>query len=156
MKIIAIDPGTAQSAIVVWNGERLLYKAILPNEQILQALKDQRWADVLVIEWIESYGMAVGKEVFLTCRWCGRFEQAWRGQTLYLSRRMVKSHICHSARANDSNIRMALIDRFGEPGTKRQPNPVTYGLKKDLWASFALAVTYWDLEDSNSRSTSGI
>lgn len=143
--VLAIDPGPERSAIVEWDGTKIHRAEIVENEALVSHLDAD--TQVLVIEWIESYGMAVGKEVFHTCRWCGRFEQewlVWKGNRVeYLTRKQVKSHLCHTTRANDSNIRQALIDRFGPPGTKKAPG-LTHGLKKDMWAAFALAVTWWD------------
>lgn len=83
--------------------------------------------DLLIIEMIASYGMAVGKEVFETCVWIGRFEELALSRvvsTKYIFRKDEKMNICHSMKAKDSNIRQALIDRFGEVGTKRNPRLV--------------------------------
>lgn len=83
--------------------------------------------DLLIIEMIASYGMAVGKEVFETCVWIGRFEELALSRavaTKYIYRKDEKMNICHSMKAKDSNIRQALIDRFGEVGTKRNPRLV--------------------------------
>ena len=85
--------------------------------------------DKLVIEMIASYGMPVGKEVFETCVWIGRFEELGRLQNIdveYVYRKDEKMNICHSMKAKDSNIRQALIDRFGEVGTKRNPRLVLW------------------------------
>jgi len=71
----------------------------------------------VTLEAIESYGMAVGREVFETVFWTGRlFEAATRrGATVSrLPRKTIKIHLCGSARAQDSNIRVALCDRFGQ------------------------------------------
>ena len=148
--VIAIDPGPERSAIVEWDGEVISHARIQDNLDLAVLLSTfSAMGYPIVIEWIESYGMAVGKEVFLTCRWCGRFEQAYDGETVYLTRKQVKSHLCHTTRANDSNIRQALIDRFGPPGTKKNKG-LTYGLKKDMWSAFALAVTWMDLHGKES------
>ena len=83
--------------------------------------------DKVIIEMIASYGMAVGKEVFDTCVWIGRFKQISESQDIeveYIYRKDEKMNICHSMKAKDSNIRQALIDRFGEVGTKRNPRLV--------------------------------
>lgn len=93
--------------------------------------------EVIAIEMIASYGMPCGKEVFETCLWIGRFTEHCREPRL-VYRRDIKMHHCGSARAKDANIRQALIDKYGAPGTKKNPG-ATYGLKSHLWAAFALA-----------------
>lgn len=80
----------------------------------------------MVIEMIASYGMPVGKEVFDTCVWIGRFVEASGMPTNYIYRKDEKMNICHSMRAKDSNIRQALIDRFGVVGTKKNPRVVLW------------------------------
>lgn len=85
--------------------------------------------DLLVIEMIASYGMPVGKEVFDTCVWIGKFIQTVEDrkmQAKYIYRKDEKMNICHSMKAKDSNIRQALIDRFGEVGTKKNPRLVLW------------------------------
>jgi hypothetical protein len=151
MLITAIDPGTEQSAVVRWNGSLVKMAEILPNADVLVYLDNISWsAGPLVIEWIESFGMPVGREVFETCRWVGRFHQQYPGQTHYVTRKEVKLNLCGSTKAKDANIRQALIDRFGLPGTKRQPG-ATYGLKKDLWSAFAVAVTWMDARKMEAK-----
>ena len=85
--------------------------------------------DLLVIEMIASYGMAVGKTVFDTCVWIGRFKEIAEHrhtETEYIYRKDEKINICHSMKAKDSNIRQALIDRFGKVGTKKNPRLVLW------------------------------
>jgi hypothetical protein len=136
--ILALDPGPKQSAYVLWDGKRIIEHDKVNNDTLLSFHRPcQR-----VIEMIASYGMPVGVEVFETVRWVGRFEQAWGGAEL-MFRRDVKLHLCRDSRAKDSNIRQALVDRFGIKGTKNAKG-ITYGLNKDTWQAFALAVTWWD------------
>lgn len=95
---------------------------------------------------IASYGMAVGKEVFDTCVWIGRFIELASLQAIeveYIYRKDEKMNLCHSMKAKDSNIRQALIDRFGVVGTKKKPGWF-YGFKKDIWSAYAVGVTYLD------------
>jgi len=124
MPVLAIDPGPIESAYVVWNGETIIDKYKTDNQSALSV------AVVLggnpkyrcVIEQVCSYGMAVGAEVFETVFWSGRFAQAFGAKRVdRLPRLKVKMHLCHDSRAKDANIRQALIDRFGAPGTKKDP-----------------------------------
>lgn len=142
MTICAIDPGDKVSAFVVYDGSTILDKGMLPNDELI--LCD--WCvDLIAIEMIASYGMAVGANVFETCVWVGRFMQAFQrfAPIVRVKRGDVKMHLCQSMRAKDANVRQALIDRFGAPGTKKAPG-ITYGVSKDVWAALAVAVTVFE------------
>lgn len=160
-RILAIDPGSAQSAWLLLTGGRPTAFGIEPNGEVVDRLRAAgsrmgygETPDVLVIEQIESYGMAVGREVFETVWWAGRFAEAARPlPACRLPRRAVKLHLCGSARAKDANIRQALLDRFGGSaavGRKSDPGPL-YGVSKDVWAALAVAVTHHDSIDGGSR-----
>lgn len=149
--ILAIDPGTTQSAFCWYENGEIGSAGILDNDQIISMLKGETFPQLdVVIEMVASYGMAVGKEVFETVRWIGRFQQAsmYPEYVKFVYRKDVKIHLCGSMKAKDANIRQALIDKFGPQGTKKNPGP-TYGLAKDMWAAVAVAVTY---EETNKRS----
>lgn len=78
---------------------------------------------------VASYGMAVGKTVFDTCVWIGRFTELAKLQNIeveYIYRKEEKINLCKSMKAKDSNIRQSLIDRFGEVGTKKNPRLVLW------------------------------
>lgn len=140
--VFAIDPGPEVSSWVIWDGE-VVHSGTISNEMVLTfaSITD---VDRVVLEMVASYGMAVGKEVFETVFWIGRFFERYAElNPERMFRREVKSHLCGSQKAKDSNIRQALIDRFGPPGTKKCPG-VTYGLKGGEWQAFALAVTWMD------------
>ena len=144
-RILAIDPGSEQSAWLLWDGLPLEF-GIQPNDDLLHRLYGRlQRPDTVVIEKIESYGMAVGAEVFDTVHWAGRFTEAARPvPVVQLPRRTVKLALCHDSRAKDANIRQALLDLFGgaaAKGTKTAPGPL-YGISKDVWSALAIAVTY--------------
>lgn len=150
MKILSIDPGNIESAYCVIDSKT--YKPLEFNKIKNETLEVGFWnqnqykIDKLVIEMIASYGMAVGKEVFDTCVWIGRFKQIALMQDIeveYIYRKDEKINLCHSMKAKDSNIRQALIDRFGVVGTKKNPGWF-YGFKKDIWSAYAVGVTYLD------------
>ena len=148
--ILAIDPGTVRSAWVEYDPSwcRVSDFGIDPNQIMRVIVADWTGDGPVVIEKIESYGMAVGAEIFETVFWTGRFaEAAFPRPVFRLPRRDVKLHLCGDTRAKDPNIRQALLDRFGgksATGTKKAPGPL-YGIHADLWAALAVAVTYADL-----------
>lgn len=150
--LLAIDPGNTASGWVLIDVDtrRPLRFGKVDNHRLLVALDAEVCSgDRAVIEMVASYGMAVGAEVFETCVWIGRFLQtitARSGEVPELVKRLpIKVHHCHSAKANDSNIRQALVDRFapGQPnhgkGTKTAPGWF-HGFAADVWAAYALAV----------------
>jgi hypothetical protein len=143
--VLAIDPGSARSAWLRFEGDRPQGFGITANDVLVRALRSGGLPDVVVIEKVESYGMAVGAEVFDTVLWAGRFaEAAHRVPVVLLPRRAVKLALCGDSRARDANIRQALIDRFGGSaavGRKAAPGPL-YGISRDVWSALAIAVTY--------------
>ena len=147
--IYAIDPGSTESAWVLLDQGVPVDHGKGENDAVLECLHIAfNPASPLAIEGIASYGMAVGKEVFDTCIWIGRFWEAWaaRGGNVHLIyRREVKLFHCETSRANDANVRAALIDRYGPGkgkavGTKGAPGPL-YGIKGDEWSALAVALT---------------
>lgn len=153
-RILAIDPGTTQSGWVIYGDGRVHDSGVMPNGELVTwlALRDDSRAR-LAIEMIASYGMAVGREVFETCVWIGRFKQAWHSpdavQLVY--RKDVKLHLCGTTKAKDPNVRQALIDLFAptgggktpQIGTKGQPGPL-YGVSSHAWPALGVAVTVAD------------
>jgi hypothetical protein len=100
-----------------------------------------------------------------TLVWLGRFIEAWGRPHEDVFRKDVKMAMCGNTKANDSNIRVALIDRFGgadvaiakrrkcrvlkksscpdcgNAGFVGQDGPLV-GITADLWAALAVAITY--------------
>lgn len=152
--ILAIDPGNVESAYVIVENDlsRVIEKGKTLNPILLRVLTV--WAykygcsiDYFAIEGIQSYGMAVGKSVFETCYFIGRLiesgERDLHIEPTLIYRMEEKMCLCHSTKAKDSNIRQALIDRFGEVGTKKNPG-YFYGFKKDIWSAMSVATTFHD------------
>lgn len=155
-KIMAVDPGPEMSAFVIWDGQQVVDRGICTNDVIRSMLFNVSFeADTIILEEIECYGMPVGKTVFKTVFESGQiyWAAAFTGIDVYLlPRRQVKLHLCGNNRAKDGNVIQALVDRFCPyeknrgKGTKKQPG-FFYGFKKDIWQAFALAVTWWDLNN---------
>lgn len=164
MRIIAIDPGYEQSAWCVLEGGHAVEFAKASNSDVLiQARRD--WSpldlgDLLAVEMVASYGMPVGREVFETCLWIGRYIEAWErrgGKYRLVYRKDVKMFHCGQTRASDANIRAAILDRYGPGrgkaiGTKRAPGPL-YGVKGDQWSALAIALTVHGIQPENALAT---
>lgn len=155
--IFAVDPGNTESgfAIIRMPEFALCEFGKLQNEELLEMLERYSLAnavDVFAIEMVASYGMAVGKDVFETCVWIGRFIQAIhpKGHT-FVYRKDEKICLCGSLKAKDSNIRQALIDRYAKfdfktgKGIKKNPDTF-YGVSKDAWQAIAVGVTCYEQE----------
>jgi hypothetical protein len=153
MTILAIDPGTEQSGWCAYDGECVINSGVMPNAEILTFVMRQHFhinGYRLAIEMIASYGMPVGREVFETCVWIGRFKQAWHTPDAVelVYRKDVKMHLCGTTKAKDPNVRQALLDMFPrtgggktpQVGTKGQPGPL-FGVSSHAWAALGVAVT---------------
>jgi hypothetical protein len=148
--ILAIDPGPVQSAWMAYDleEETPLGFGIVPNPEVLDlAVLSRPDLEVVVIEKVEGFGMAVGVEVFETVFWTGRIAEAAARHGVKvrrLGRKAIKRHLCGTHRAKDPNVRQALLDRFGgsaAKGTKAAPGPL-YGVSSDVWSALAVAVTF--------------
>lgn len=138
--ILAIDPGTKDSGWCLYDGT-VRASGVEQNEGVLILIREH-WDVPIAIERFEARGMAVGEDSLATVRWAGRFQQWARNPevVILVKRSAVKLHLCGSCRAKDPNVRQALIDKLGPPGTKKQPGP-TFGVTSHAWAALAVAVT---------------
>lgn len=126
---------------------------VMPNEEMLAYVQRSHWkvnGCRLAVEMIASFGMPVGREVFETCVWIGRFKQAWHAPDAVelVYRKDVKMHLCGTTRAKDANVRQALLDMFPrtgggktpQVGTKGQPGPL-FGVSSHAWPALGVAIT---------------
>lgn len=152
--LLSIDAGTTESAYCIVDIQT--YKPIefgkVKNENLLSIVKNQRY-NILAYEEFQCYGMPIGESTIKSITWNGRYIQSAldRGTPVHpIYRKDEKMNLCHSMKAKDSNIRQALIDRFAQhdfkngKGTKRNKDWF-YGFAADVWAAYAVAVTYLDM-----------
>ena len=151
--IFSIDPGNSESgfALIQMPDFQLLDFGKIENSLLLQEIPIiAAQADYFAIEMVASYGMPVGKDVFETCVWIGRFIQKAEGMNRhFVYRKDEKLCLCGSLKAKDGNIRQALIDRYARfdfksgKGTKKKPDTF-YGVSKDAWQAIAVGVTHYE------------
>ena len=149
--ILAIDPGNVMSGYVYMDNNLIpIMFGKIENNELMNSITYGDFADCdyVAIEMIASYGMAVGATVFDTCVWIGKFsEKIYNTMELkptYIYRKDEKINLCGTMKAKDTNIRQALIDRFGIVGVKKSPG-FFYGFKADIWAAMAVGVTFSDM-----------
>ena len=154
--LLAIDPGNTESAWILYDIKTKMPVSFAKeiNKDVTMKFEDfRKKTDTLIIEMIACYGMPVGESVFQTCVWIGRYAQLWEslgGKVEFLFRKDVKMALCHTMKAKDSNIRQAIMDRYGSSreaaiGTKKDPK-ACYGISKDIWAAFGVAITFAETE----------
>ena len=120
MRVLCVDPGSQRSAFVLledgvpthWGWE----ENMLMNESCDFAYRSYpHYADHLAIEYVYLRGMKVYQQAIDTVFWAGRFAEAWGSGFTLIDRKDVKMALCGNASANDSSIRLAIIDSFGGP-----------------------------------------
>lgn len=154
MNLLCIDPGTYESAYVLYetNTKRIEDFGKVKNEYLVTLIQVASF-DRLVIEMIKSYGNIMGDSTIQTCVWIGRFIQTWGDRPVDLiPRKTIVTALCNNPRAKDSNVRAALIDLYSTPsepaiGKKKTPGPL-YGFSKDMWAALSIAVTWEEITQS--------
>ncbi len=153
--LLAIDPGPTYSALVGWDGERVLFKEKLPSDQVnwkvsQLCMVEKHGYQALLIEQVKLY-QAADQNLHDTILWCGRFVEWWSKMTSdqvpchLIPRVRIKAHITGVPSCKDGTVIAALKDRFGHPSRKiKLPEGdnggILYGVTKDCWQALALAV----------------
>jgi len=154
--VLAIDPGQKESGFVKLKYNKrnknfkIIEKGILENNKILKKIyffkliinpTEKRF---ITIESITSYGMPIGQSTIDSIYWVGRFHQKAIEndiKTILIPRKDIKLYLCGNCRAKDKNIRQRLIDKFGLPGTKKNPGKLC-GISNHTWAALATGVVF--------------
>lgn len=163
--IIAIDPGTKESGVVIirWDNYEPVYHEKLYNgilyTTIREWLKEKDVAPYKVavaIEMIQGrINQGFGSELLETAVWIGRFTENFMCAGIQATRiyRMdeYKALCANIYPRNDKGVKAALVDRFayGKPnygkGTKKNPGWF-YGFTADVWQAYAVGVTFMDMK----------
>ena len=126
MKLLAIDTGNISSAYIIFCTEenRVIEKDFLENEKFIERILTLTF-DEVAIEKIVSLGMPIGATTIDTIFFNGRLYEIFKKLKkvpFWYPRIDIKMHLCHTTRAKDTNVRTALVNRFGEPSTKKNPH----------------------------------
>jgi len=158
MRILGIDPGTEMSGCVILDTktQRIVVKSILHNDTLKYCfLSNQQW-DFVGIENVQLY-QAVGKDIRNTLIEIGRLFETivcLKDECIVqlIERTEIKMHFCgRTSKVTDATIRLALIDRFGVKGTKKNPG-FLYGLKSHEWSALAIVVYIADTQLKGKRN----
>lgn len=163
-RILAIDQGTTHSGVVVLDVELahpsvarkdvLVYHSHMSNADILAdldavGLRVEWAADVthVVIEKFACYGNPVGADTLETVHFGGYLHHVIKARLGVPVHRVlfkdVSMQLCLRNSASDAMVRQALIDRYGQPGTKKEPG-LLYKVNEHSRSALAAAVVFRD------------
>lgn len=160
MKILAIDPGTTSSGVVVYCSQEKLVlwstKALENNEVLALISKVGAGAStplpsIVAVERVQAQGLA-GNDVLKTAEWSARFVQSAECFGLpfrWHYRREVCRHLDVSGGKKDSQVRERCIelhggDKSAAVGVKKSPGPL-YGVSGHAWQALGLALLVADI-----------
>lgn len=142
---IGIDPGPFKSTAVWFDGERVFRMHEVANEEGWWQAMAEPYLPVFV-EDFQPYGVNLSEDSIRTIKFIGLLEY-WGARAI--ARKRVKLELCGTlTRVGDSEVRSALIERFGPGrevavGRKKCPGPL-YGVSGHAWPALAVAVVGYD------------
>lgn len=166
--IVAIDPGPEKTGVLSISKfenvggvifPRVDYNVHIPNIDVTALNSD--FSPNVVIEMPEPRGMPVGKDVFDTIYWAGRFTQHFKSihcDVYHMNPRGIKIAICGVAKAKDPSIREAILDIldpnrvYGKYGRgKKGANGPLYGIVDHSFACMRMAIAYMLLKEEKKH-----
>lgn len=139
MIVLGVDPGPVQSGVARFNGERVLFAGVLPNDDVLKIIADDN-SDVLAIEFFKATGQRLADESLDTVRWEERFRLASGDPeaVMLVPRLEVKRALGLTQRDGDKQVNAKLAQLIGPKGTKANPGPC-HGVSSHAWAALGVA-----------------
>ncbi|MGE3550395.1 MAG: hypothetical protein AB7I29_10920 [Geobacter sp.] len=145
MIVFGIDPGTTESGFsLVGPGYEVLEAGKVLSGDVCNLIRSLN-PSVAVVESLQSYGAAVGREVFETAYWIGEYRQVCRQCSIpfvLYPRPEYARAIAGVQKVTDSVLRQALLLRFGSD-TKGGPLFKLRG-DSDRRSAYAIAVYHLD------------
>lgn len=161
-RYLCLDPGNRHTAWLLYQpSEKLIINGFgkEPNERVLDIIiEKEEFYDLMLVEQLSGYiytpkgaqyrkQTTIGRDVIDTAVWSGRFVQQADivgKEHVMMLRSTVSHHLCKGVQhPGNSEVRAALIKRFGEKGTMKNPG-LLYGVSDDIWSSLALGVSFCD------------
>jgi len=138
--IFAVDAGSEKSAYVVFNPstQRIESMGIETNADLLRTLVAPLRISVFAFEKLTPYGFPVGKEVFETIEWNGRFRQAAERHNVTVfpvTRKQCVIHHTGRSTGGDKEIRASMIARFPNEDIARCGSDIRSALAIAAYAS---------------------
>lgn len=142
MKILGVDPGPSESAIVLWDTttELIICKGHHLNDYLLPQLRHggiiRPLFDYIVVEDISFQNKKVGGETFSTAKFIGRIQEAMHPSETWLIRRSsVTNHFCRFG-GGDSGIKKALKEKYPVESKR---------VKGHEWSAWAVALFFAEM-----------
>jgi hypothetical protein len=155
--VVGIDPGPREHAAVMLCGDRVEVVDVAKPSGLTRLLIDRRVSSVVVAyEQFAPFGSSLDdgslRTIFETGRLVEDMGEAMAClpavQFVGIRRQQAKRFLVGRTSCGDTEVRGALIERFGPTkelaiGTKKKPGPL-YGITSHHWAALAIAVTAAD------------
>jgi len=134
MSYIAIDPGTTQSGVVRFLNGKIIEAGTFENDFVVGMIRDR---DVVIIEWLQCYGAAIGQSVLRTAAMCGRVkQQCVHKQATYheMTRPEVLRQLVGKTRGiSKSACKRAVMDLYDANGGGKTPEVGVKDNHGPLW-----------------------
>ncbi len=166
--VVAIDPGDQTSA-AVW----LEVSSFKPLEifdgancelrSMILGLGHRNPRAILAVEYTPPYTMStannhnyVPRQVVDTAIEIGRSLECWRNDDTaeLISRSDIKKHLLGRTAGNDTAVRAAVVDRYGDKpkGTKKAPGPLYGFAGTHLYSALAVGIAWLETHGFNAPS----
>jgi len=148
MRILGVDPGQKKSGwCSISAGEDCLQEISFGhdwNAEVIEILNKFQ-PEVVGYEWVQSYGRAVGEDVFRTAYMCGRVRQAHNSCFCEPTRPEVIKHFTGRSNLPKPEVRKVLKERF-EGNTD-----AIKGITNHAWDALAVCVYVLETEYGYSK-----
>ena len=156
--VMAYDPGPRTSGAVEYDvASRRVTAAAkeMPTADMLRYLRSAKAGHALTsgalhaFEDFEPRGMPCGHDICQSLKLIGHLQEIAPNGSMFIPRQQIKLALCGSSRANDANVRAAVIRWFAGRhnlaterdviGRKASPGPC-YGVSSHAWQALAVAL----------------